>query len=467
MEALSPAEADALLASWGFWARPSQLSPWSPVHGAAARTAALLRWSGAMWCAGRGYGKTRIGAESTIEEARADPTMRAALIGRTAADVRDVMVEGESGILARSPADFRPVYEPSKRRLTWPNGAQATTYSADTPDQLRGPQNSWAWADELAAWPYRDTWDQVRFGLRLGAHPRYLVTTTPRPTSLVRELLADRRCAVTRGSTYDNAANLARDFLTTLQRRYEGTTLGRQEIFAEVFDEAPGALWRRVAMLDAHRVTAAPALHRVVVAVDPAVTATEESDETGIVVAGVARVGDVPHGYTLRDLSGRHTVDAWATTALRAVYEHQADRIVAEANQGGDMVADVLRHRDLVIDGRTVLRGRDVPITLVHASRGKLTRAEPVAGLYEQGRWHHVGVFAQLEDQLCNWVPGHESPDRLDALVWAGFALIVDTTDVTTVGPSALDRASPLGDYTPRYDASPLDTDGPLGGAYG
>lgn len=412
----------------------------------------MERWSGELTLAGRGFGKTRKGACSTNEEAEADPNMRAALIGRTAADVRDVMIEGESGILNTSRPDFRPLYEPSKRRLTWPNGAQATAYSADKPDQLRGPQHTWAWADELAAWPYRDTWDQVQFGLRLGAHPRWIATTTPRPTSLIREILKDPRVAVVRGSTYDNAANLAPDFLARMRARYEGTTLGRQELYAEVFDEAPGALWRRAAMLDAHRVATAPALHSIVVAIDPAVTATEESDETGIITAGIGGSPSEPHGYTLADDSGRYTPDGWATAALTAYHRHRADRIVAEANQGGDMVADVLRHRDLVIDGRTVVRGRDVPITLVHASRGKLTRAEPVAGLYEQGRIHHVGLLAALEDQLCQWVPGNASPDRLDALVWAYTALIVDGYSYGTASAHGPAQDSILGTYADGLD---------------
>lgn len=462
IQSLSPAEAEALTYSWGFWARPQQLSPWSPQRGREARLAGLARWSGALVLAGRGFGKTRMGGCSTNEEAEADPQMRAALIGRTAADVRDVMIEGESGILQTSRPDFRPTYEPSKRRLTWPNGAQATTYSADTPDQLRGPQHTWAWADEVAAWPYRDTWDQVQFGLRLGAHPRWMATTTPRPTSLIRELLKDPRVLVVRGSTYDNASNLAPDFLAKMRARYEGTTLGRQELYAEVFDEAPGALWKRAAMLDAHRVKVAPPLHTIVVAVDPAVTATEESDETGIVTAGIGGDPAAPHGYTLADDSGRYTPDGWATAALTAYHRHRADRIVAEANQGGDMVADVLRHRDLVIDGRTVLRGRDVPITLVHASRGKLTRAEPVAGLYEQGRVHHVGMLAALEDQLCQWVPGHASPDRLDALVWAYTALIVDGYVYGSASPHGPAHESILGTYGDRA----LDMGNALGDVY-
>ncbi len=377
---------------------------------------ALQMYSGGVWICGRGFGKTRIGSESTNEEAREDPNMRGAIIGRTAADVRDVMVEGESGIMAKSAPDFRPLYEPSKRRLTWPNGAQATTYSADEPDQLRGPQQSWIWADELAAWGYRDTWDQAMFGLRLGTHPRFVVTTTPRPTSLVREIMADPRTCVVRGSTYDNASNLAPDFLTKLRRRYEGTTLGRQEIHAEVFDEAPGALWKR-ARIDELRRTEAPELARIVVAIDPATTVKDDSDETGIVVAGLwAPPKRDPELFVLEDLTGRYSPDEWARIAIEAYDRWKADRVVAEVNQGGDMVEDVLRSRR-----------RDLAISKVHASRGKLTRAEPVAALYEQGRAHHVGAkFAALEDQLCMWVPGMKSPDRLDALVWAGTELIID-----------------------------------------
>lgn len=399
--ALSDQDALALAYDWvGTWARPNQLPP----PGA---------WSTWLVLAGRGYGKSRLGAEFIRAEVEAGRARRVALVGRSAADVRDVMIEGESGILACSPPWCRPLYEPSKRRLSWPSGAVATAYSADEPDQLRGPQHDLAWADELAAWSYPDAWDQLQMGLRLGAHPRQVVTTTPRPTPIIRRLLADASTTTTRGSTYDNAANLAPSFLAEVRRRYDGTRLGRQELYAEILDDTPGALWTRD-RIEASRVRVAPVLRRVVVAIDPAVSADEGSDETGIVVAGIDAEG---HAFVLADRSGRMSPDAWARAARDARKDHQADRIVAEANQGGAMVELTIRTVDPL-----------APVRLVHASRGKQARAEPVAALYEQGRVHHVGCLPQLEDQLCTWVPGQSaaSPDRLDALVWALTDLVLD-----------------------------------------
>ena len=327
-------------------------------------------------------------------------------MARTAPDVRDTIVEGESGIMAVSPPWFRPTYTPSKRRLVWPNGVMATTYSADEPDLLRGPQNHYAWADELAAWRYPEAWDQLQFGLRLGAHPRAIVTTTPRPTKIIRELLAHPATVVTRGSTFDNRSNLPQAFFDKVVRKYEGTRLGRQELEAEILDDAPGALWKRDA-LETNRRATPPDMRRIVVAIDPAVTATEESDETGIVVCGL---GDDQHGYVLDDLSGRYGPLAWASRAVYAYERHRADAIVIETNQGGDMAEQTIR---------TV--NPNVRVIRVHASRGKRTRAEPVAALDEQGRIHHVGMFAELEDQMCSWDPASaDSPDRIDARVW-GF----------------------------------------------
>lgn len=345
-------------------------------------------------------------------------------MARTASDVRDVIVEGESGILAIHAPGERPLWNPSRRRLEWPNGAIATTYSADEPDQLRGPQHDAAWCDELAAWRYPDAWNQLRFGLRLGESPRVVVTTTPRPTKIVRDLLADPSTAITRGRTYDNRANLAAAFFDAILRQYEGTRLGRQEIAGEVLDDAPGALWRRDA-IDATRVVKAPDLRRVVVAIDPAVTSSDASDETGIVVAGVDARGD---GYVLDDLTGRYKPHEWAAVAVNAYRRHNADRIVAEVNNGGEMVEHTVRTVD-----------RSVAYKSVHASRGKAIRAEPVAALYEQGRVHHVGSLASLEDQLCGWDPGADarSPDRLDALVWALTELMVGAPTPVRRGAAA------------------------------
>jgi phage terminase large subunit-like protein len=407
LSALNDAETVALLHDWRFWARPSQLPP----DGA---------WRIWLLLAGRGFGKTRCGAEWVREQAEAGRARRIALLAPTAADLRDVMIEGESGLLAIAPDERRPRYEPSKRRLTWPNGAIATGYSADEPERLRGPQHDAAWCDELAAWRYPEAWDMLMLGLRLGDDPRAVVTTTPRPVRLVRELLARAGgdVAVTRGSTFDNAANLAPAFLDQIVRRYQGTRLGRQELEAELLEDVPGALWSRDVFERAgFRVAAAPALRRIIVAIDPAVTSGEGADETGIIVAGIGADG---HGYVLDDLSGRFAPVEWARRAVDAYRRHQADRIVAEVNNGGEMVAATVR----AVDPNAAFKD-------VRASRGKVTRAEPVAALYEQGRVRHVGAFATLEDQMCAFTSDYDraaagmSPDRLDALVWAITELMV------------------------------------------
>jgi phage terminase large subunit-like protein len=392
---LTPEQAEAIAYDWAVWGRPDQQPPPGD-------------WRTWLVKAGRGWGKTRVGAEWVRLTHKT--VGRIALVAPTAADARDVMVEGESGILAVSPASERPTYEPSKRRLTWANGAIATTYSADEPDRLRGPQHGAAWCDEVAAWKYPAAWDMLMFGLRLGSDPRCLATTTPKSVPLMRAIAADPHTIVTRGRTYDNAANLAEAFLAAIVRKYEGTRLGRQELDGEDLEDNPGALWQR-ARIDELRVVKAPELVRVVVAVDPAATSGEDSDETGIVTQGR---GVDEHGYVLADDSLRGTPDAWGRAAVRAYHLHRADRIVAEANQGGEMVAHVIHTVD-----------PNVPVTLVHASRGKQTRAEPVSALYEQGRYHHVGCFAHLEDQMCQWEPGLASPDRMDALVWGGHELML------------------------------------------
>lgn len=317
------------------------------------------------------------------------------------------MVEGESGLLAISPPWNRPKYEPSKRRVTWANGAIATLYSADEPERLRGPQHDLAWPDELGAWRYPETWDMLMFGLRLGRKPRLVVTTTPRPTRLIRDLIAAPTTVVTRGSTYDNRANLAPAFFEQIIRKYEGTRLGRQELYAEVLDDVPGALWTR-AMLEIARATAPPPdLVRVVVAIDPAVTSGEDSDETGIVVAGTDANG---HAHVLADRSCRMSPDGWATRAITALDEFKGDRVVAEVNNGGDLVEATIR---------TVRK--NAPYRKVHASRGKRVRAEPIAALYEQARVTHHGNLEHLEAQMLTFLPegSDASPDRVDALVWA------------------------------------------------
>jgi phage terminase large subunit-like protein len=396
---------------WPFWARSNQLAPAGDWH----------TW---LVLAGRGFGKTRAGCEwirsivcgSTPFAAGSHG--RIAIIAETAADARDVLVEGESGLLSIHARDFRPLYEPSKRRLTWPNGAIATLYNAVEPDQLRGPQHDAAFCDELAKWRYADeTWDQLQFGLRLGSDPRICVTTTPRPIPIIRELVAADDTAITRGSTLDNAANLAPRFLAKMRAKYEGTRLGRQELNAEILDDVPGALWTR-AMLDELKVNEAPRLQRVVVAVDPSGSNGEDdtADDIGIVVAGRGVDG---RGYVLADWTCDLSPAGWGRRTIEAFDEFKADRIVAEKNFGGAMVEGVIK-----------ASRKTAPVTLVTASRGKVQRAEPIAALYEQGRISHVGAFAQLEDQLCAFTSdgyvGSGSPDRADALVWALTELMLE-----------------------------------------
>ena len=391
--------ASALESDWAAQARPEQLPPAGD-------------WFGWLILAGRGWGKTRTGAEWVNDVIESGGARRVALVGATASDVRDIMINGESGILAVSPRWNRPIFEPSYRRLTWPNGAIATAYSAEEAERLRGPQHDAAWADELGSWRNREaTWDQLQFGLRLGKRPRIVVTTTPKPIKLIKELLARKDFVVTRGKTSENADNLARSFLETIVGRYAGTRLGRQELDAEILEDVQGALWNR-ARLDELRVASAPPLRRVVVAIDPATTNGEDSDETGIVAAGLGVDG---HGYLLEDASGKYSPTEWASKAVTLYHKYQADRIVAEANQGGQMVETTVRMVD-----------PNVSYKAVHASRGKIVRAEPVSAIYEQNRAHHVGYFESLEDQLCTFSPGStDSPDRLDALVWAFSELCV------------------------------------------
>jgi phage terminase large subunit-like protein len=392
---------------WRLWARVDQ---WPP-DGA---------WTTWLILGGRGAGKTRAGAEWVRMRAEgptplaAGQARRIALVGETWADARDVMVEGESGLKAIAPAAFRPTFEPSRRRVVWPNGAVAMLFSAEDPDSLRGPQFDTAWADEIGKWRHGEAaFDMLQFGLRLGDDPRQVVTTTPRPVPLVRRLLADPNAVIARAATVANRANLAPAFLARVVDAYAGTRLGRQELDAELLEDNPDALWQRAA-IEAARVRAAPDLRRVVVAVDPPVSTGAKADACGIVVCGLGADGC---GYVLADRSVQGaSPSGWAARAVDAYRAFAADRLVAEANQGGDLVEAMIRQVDAGVAYRAV-----------RASRGKAARAEPVAALYERGLVRHAGAWPELEDQMCDFAPtknggglsGGGSPDRVDALVWA------------------------------------------------
>lgn len=394
---LSPADLAVLERYWPLWARPDQLPPPGD-------------WRTWLLLGGRGSGKTRSASEWVRAQAESGRHVHIGIIGPTSASVRSVMVEGPSGILACSPDDARPSFEPSMRRLVWPNNAVAHLFSAEEPDRLRGPNLSACWCDEMCAWPdVAMVWDMLSMALRLsgptGDTPRVVVSTTPRPSATLRSIIAAPSTVITRAKTTDNAKNLDAATLRYLQDRYAGTRLGRQELDAEILDDAEGALWTR-AMLDETRVAALPTdLRRVVIGVDP--SGSSGRDETGIIGAGIGRDG---RGYVLADASGQYTPDGWGRAAVGLYRSLKADRIIAERNYGGEMVAATLRAVD-----------PSVPVKLVTASRGKAIRAEPIAALYEQRRVHHVGAFPGLEDQMCSWAPDSNmaSPDRLDALVWA------------------------------------------------
>lgn len=404
---LTDAEQEALLHDWrGFLARPDQISPDGD-------------WDIWMVLAGRGWGKTRTGAEWVREQVKAG-SRRIALIAETQKDLEEVMVNGDSGILASFPEDERPDVRYRPVRLTFPNGAIALGYNATEPNQLRGPQFDAAWCDELAKWRYaRETWDMLQFGLRLGNHPRVLVTTTPRPIELVKAIVSgsEGKCHITKGKTSDNRANLAKGFIAKIEHRYAGTRLGRQELNAEILGDLPGALWAQ-STLDLYRETEAPELGRIVVALDPAVTSGEEADEHGIVVAGVKD----QTGYVIEDGSISGTPLDWARAVSRLYKQHGADAVVVEVNNGGDMIAHTLRGV-----------APDLNIVEVRATRGKHVRAEPIAALYEQGRVKHVGQYPELENQMTQMTnegfQGDGSPDRVDALVWAFTELFPDMTE--------------------------------------
>lgn len=415
LRSLDAATLAFILADWQVWARDDQLPPRATAGGGDWRVWLIL--------GGRGAGKTRAGAEWVRAKALgiaplgSEPARRIALVGETLADVRRVMIEGESGLLAIHAPDERPELEVSKGQLVWPSGAIAQMFSAEDPDSLRGPQFDAAWCDELAKWRRpEETWDMLQFGLRLGLKPAIAVTTTPRPLPLLKSIMADPATVITRAATAANAAHLAPAFIAEMERRYAGTALGRQELLGEIVDEQSGSLWRRD-WIEQNRVAACPELTSIVVAVDPPVTATARSDACGLIVAGLGADG---RAYIAADrsLQGREPT-VWARAAVRAYREFMADRIVAEVNQGGDLVVSVLRQIDEAVAVRTV-----------RATRGKWLRAEPVAALYAEGRVAHVGVLATLEEQMlafgADGLAAGRSPDRVDALVWALTDLMID-----------------------------------------
>jgi phage terminase large subunit-like protein len=363
-------------------------------------------WQTWLYLAGRGAGKTRMAAEWLAYQASSYPLTRWAIVAPTYGDARDTCAEGNSGIvqILREYGTLKD-YNRSIGEIFLTNGTRIKLFSGEEPERLRGPQHHGGWFDELAAFKYPEAWDQYQFGLRLGTFPQTIVTTTPKPIKLVKELLTRDGVRVVRGSTFDNAANLAPSALAEFKARYENTRLGRQELYGEILDNVEGALWTRE-MIDNARVASAPPLVRIVIGLDPAVTANENSDETGIVAAGITSSGEY---YVLSDKSLRASPDAWARQAVNLYHELKADKIVAETNNGGDMVILTLQQVD-----------RSVATKKVTATRGKQLRAEPISALYEQGKVHHVGYLAELETQMCEWTPiSNESPDRLDALVWA------------------------------------------------
>jgi predicted phage terminase large subunit-like protein len=400
--------ADALQSDWRSRARPEQLPPPGD------------DWSIWLLLGGRGMGKTLSAAQHIRQIADSGKVSHIGLVGQTSAAIRDIMVLGPSGIMSIVPNHDRPIHEPSKSLVTWNNGTKLHLFSAEEPERLRGPNLGYAWVDELCSWAnLQNVWDMLSMCLRVGPNPRTVISTTPKPSKLLKSLIAreGKDVVITRGTTYDNRANLAPGFFSSVVSRYEGTRLGRQELNADILEDIEGALWNHD-RIDATRLPLSAKdnawFRRVVVAVDPAMTAGEESDETGIIVSAI---GEDDRGYILEDCSGRYSPREWAEKTIAAYRRNQADRIVIDVNAGGDMAENTLRMID-----------RSVPITRIHAKRGKLTRAEPVAALYEQGRISHVGMFPELEDEMCSFAPGLQGnghDDRVDALVYSLSDLMV------------------------------------------
>lgn len=415
LDGMSDSEYVSLRYDWNFWARPDQIQP------PELEAEDFFIW---MVQAGRGWGKTRVLAEWVIDKVQNHGYRYVSLVGAAADEVRNVMIEGESGLIECSPPWFFPDYEPSKKRLTWPNGAIANIFYGSEPDKSRGAQSDLVWMDEIAKWKYpEDTFDNVLFGTRLGSNPLVGVSSTPRPTKFIKELVARDDIIVTRGSTYDNVLNLAKPFISQIIKKYKGTRLGLQEIWAKILDDNPNALWKR-GWIDRDRVTSFPKCRKIVIGMDPQGSADVEGSETGIIVAGVAKVDREDHYYIFDDLTISGRPNAWAKQAISGYYKYAANFLIPEKNNGGDMVKETIRNAD-----------KKVPVREVWASRGKYTRAEPISLLAEQGYIHHVGNFPYLEDELCEWEPGDESPNRLDAYVWAVAYLSGNV--LSTSAPSA------------------------------
>ena len=383
-----------------------------------ARSAQILPigdWFIWLILAGRGYGKTRVGAENVVHYACRNPNSRQAVVATTYGDVRDVCFEGESGIMSILPSSLIKAgrgngsgYNAHLSRITLWNGAQIKGYSAREPSRLRGPQHHRAWCDEVSSWEKSESFSNLIFGLRLGHDPRCIITTTPKANALTRSIVERKNVLITRGSTFDNVENLAPSFIEEIKDQYEGTRIGRQEMHAELLNDVEGALWTSKNIEEMRvKQNDVPELVRIVVAIDPAVTSHQESSETGIIVAGI---DEYNHCYVLEDVSVKGTPQEWAKRAVFAYHDNEADLIVGEVNNGGDMIQTILKTID-----------NSIPYKKVRASRGKLSRAEPVSALYEQGRIHHVGFFKELEDQMTTYTgaSSDKSPDRLDALVWA------------------------------------------------
>lgn len=427
LESLEPQEAATLNFDWRFWGRPSQVPPDLLPTG--------KPWFTWMFLGGRGVGKNWSGANLTNEKAKTH--RRLALIGRTAADVRDTMVEGDSGLIAMSPPWFMPKYESTKRRVVWPNGSFALCFSADEPNLLRGHNLEFAWCDELAAWRrLKETWDNLLMCLRKGRTPQVIVTTTPRPLKILKDIRAMPNTHFSKGTTYENLENLAPTFLENVVNKYKGTRLGEQELMGEILDDNPNALWT-LENIDQHRVSRYPQLDRIVVAVDPATAENpdEESSEVGIVVAGRrgTKNDNRSQAYVIADESVGEDlarVSEWPRAVVTAYHKYRADAVVAEKNNGGAMVRSVIQAID-----------RNIPVSLVTATRGKKKRAEPVSTVYELGRVHHDGNFKELEDQLTQWEEGSDMrADRMDALVWGItelFGLDKEPAKRTVVRPAA------------------------------